>query len=209
MRHVVVMAGTGAIGLVAVFLVDLINLFYISQLGEQAIAAAVGFAGVVGFFHTSICIGLMIGITATVSRRIGAGDTAQARRLATHSLLLMAVIAAVLALATVALLQALRPGLRQPQANLLQLRAQEALASLQEQLAAQAPLPAGAAASLETQWSNWLATLALHWPQARASREVAADGTGWRVTLQWPAPATGLSAERVWLALPTVRGAAP
>lgn len=104
MRHVVVMAGTGAIGLVAVFLVDLINLFYISQLGEQAIAAAVGFAGVVGFFHTSICIGLMIGITATVSRRIGAGDTAQARRLATHSLLLMAVIAAVLALATVAFL---------------------------------------------------------------------------------------------------------
>jgi hypothetical protein len=104
LRHVVVMAGTGAIGLVAVFLVDLINLFYISQLGEQAIAAAVGFAGVVGFFHTSICIGLMIGITATVSRRIGAGDTAQARRLATHSLLLMAVIAAVLALATVAFL---------------------------------------------------------------------------------------------------------
>ena len=74
MRHVAVMASTGAVGLVAVFLVDLINLFYISQLGEQAIAAAVGFAGVVGFFHTSICIGLMIGITATVSRRIGAGD---------------------------------------------------------------------------------------------------------------------------------------
>lgn len=104
MRHVAVMASTGAVGLVAVFLVDLINLFYISQLGEQAIAAAVGFAGVVGFFHTSICIGLMIGITATVSRRIGAGDTAQARRLASHSLLLTAAIAAVLALATLAFL---------------------------------------------------------------------------------------------------------
>jgi len=104
MRHVAVMASTGAVGLVAVFLVDLINLFYISQLGQQAIAAAVGFAGVVGFFHTSICIGLMIGITATVSRRIGAGDTAQARRLASHSLLLTAAIAAVLALATLAFL---------------------------------------------------------------------------------------------------------
>ena len=76
LRHVVVMASTGAIGLVAVFVVDLINLFYISRLGEQAIAAAVGFAGVVGFFHTSVCIGLMIGITATVSRKIGAGHTA-------------------------------------------------------------------------------------------------------------------------------------
>jgi Na+-driven multidrug efflux pump len=70
-RHVFVMAGTGAIGLVAVFAVDLINLFYISLLGEKQIAAAVEFAGVVAFFHTSICIGLMIGITACVARAIG------------------------------------------------------------------------------------------------------------------------------------------
>ena len=104
LRHVIVMASTGAIGLVAVFVVDLINLFYISLLGEPAIAAAVGFAGVVGFFHTSVCIGLMIGITATVSRKIGAGHTADAQRMATHSLLLMAAIAAVLALATLAFL---------------------------------------------------------------------------------------------------------
>ena len=104
LRHVVVMASTGAIGLVAVFAVDLINLFYISRLGEQAIAAAVGFAGVVGFFHTSVCIGLMIGITATVSRKIGAGHTAQAQRMASHSLLLMAGISALLALATLVFL---------------------------------------------------------------------------------------------------------
>jgi len=104
LRHVVVMASTGAVGLVAVFVVDLINLFYISLLGEPAIAAAVGFAGVVGFFHTSVCIGLMIGITATVSRKIGAGHSADARRMASHSLLLMAAIAAVLALATLVFL---------------------------------------------------------------------------------------------------------
>lgn len=104
LRHVIVMASTGAIGLVAVFAVDLINLFYISLLGEPAIAAAVGFAGVVGFFHTSVCIGLMIGITATVSRKIGAGHGGDARRMASHSLLLMAAIAAVLALLTLAFL---------------------------------------------------------------------------------------------------------
>lgn len=104
LRHVIVMASTGAVGLVAVFVVDLINLFYISLLGEPAIAAAVGFAGVVGFFHTSVCIGLMIGITATVSRKIGAGQGADARRLASHSLLLMAAIAALLALATLVFL---------------------------------------------------------------------------------------------------------
>lgn len=104
LRHVVVMASTGAVGLVAVFVVDLINLFYISLLGEPAIAAAVGFAGVVGFFHTSVCIGLMIGITATVSRKIGAGHNVDAQRMASHSLLLMAAIAALLALATLVFL---------------------------------------------------------------------------------------------------------
>lgn len=103
-RHVIVMASTGAVGLVAVFAVDLINLFYISRLGQQAMAAAVGFAGVVGFFQTSVCIGLMIGITACVSRRIGAGDAAAAKRLATHSLLLMAAVTALLGAGTIALL---------------------------------------------------------------------------------------------------------
>lgn len=100
LRHVFVMAGTGAIGLVAVFAVDLINLLYISMLGEKAIAAAAGFAGVVGFFHMSICIGLMIGITASVSRLVGAGKTSDAKRMATHSMVLMVGITAVLALLT-------------------------------------------------------------------------------------------------------------
>ncbi len=107
LRHVLVMAGTGAIGLVAVFAVDLINLFYISRLGEKAIAAAVGFAGVVAFFHTSICIGMMIGITACVARLIGANRMADARRMASHSLLIMLAIATVLGLGTVLFLHPL------------------------------------------------------------------------------------------------------
>jgi putative MATE family efflux protein len=96
MRHVVAMAGTGAIGLVAIFAVDLINLLYISMLGEQAIAAAVGFAGVVGFFMLSVFIGLLIGVTAVVSRTIGARRMDEARALATSSLVLVAVIATVI-----------------------------------------------------------------------------------------------------------------
>jgi len=90
-----------------VFAVDLINLFYISLLGEKAVTAAIGFAGVVSFFHTSICIGLMIGITASVSRAIGAGRLPDARRMATHSLLLTGGIAAVLGLGTVMFLHPL------------------------------------------------------------------------------------------------------
>jgi putative MATE family efflux protein len=103
MRHVVVMAGTGAIGLVAVFAVDLVNLFYISRLGDRAIAAAVGFAGAVGFFQISISIGLTIGVTATVSRRLGAGDIAEARQFATSGTLLAACLTAIVGLGTVAL----------------------------------------------------------------------------------------------------------
>ncbi len=100
LRHVMVMAGTGAIGLVAIFSVDLINLLYISMLGEQAIAAAVGFAGVVAFFHLSVFIGLLIGISATVSRTLGAGHIQEARALGTSSLVLVAGISIVLTLAT-------------------------------------------------------------------------------------------------------------
>lgn len=85
------MSTTGAIGLIAVFLVDLINLFYISLLGQQHMTAAVAFAGVVGFFQVSFCVGVMIGIAAVVARTIGAGRTEDARRIATTSLVLMGV----------------------------------------------------------------------------------------------------------------------
>lgn len=99
-RHVFVMSSTAAIGLVAVFAVDLVNLLYISMLGERAIAAAVGFAGVVAFFHTSICIGLTIAATALVSRHLGAGRIQEAGRMASSSLVFSGGIACVVAVLT-------------------------------------------------------------------------------------------------------------
>ena len=89
MRHVLVLAGTGAIGMIAVFGVDLLNLFYISLLGHRAIAAAIGFAGAVSFLQVSFSIGMTIGVGALVSREIGAGHLDEARRLATSSLTVM------------------------------------------------------------------------------------------------------------------------
>src|SRR5450631_2666231 len=83
MRHVIVLAGTGAIGMIAVFGVDLLNLFYISLLGHRALAAAIGFAGAVSFLQVSFSIGMTIGVGAVVSREIGAGHVAVARRQAT------------------------------------------------------------------------------------------------------------------------------
>jgi putative MATE family efflux protein len=81
MRHVVVMTATGSIGLIAIFAVDLLSLLYVSWLGDPRLTAAVGFATVVMFLATSINVGLMIAVTALVSRALGAHDRDRARRL--------------------------------------------------------------------------------------------------------------------------------
>ena len=85
-RHIILMSSTNAIGLTALFLVDLADLFFISLLGEAELAAAVGYAGTIAFFTTSISIGLAIAMTALVSKAIGQRDIARARRLVTHVL---------------------------------------------------------------------------------------------------------------------------
>ena len=74
MRHVAVMTATGSIGLIAIFAVDVISLFWVSRLGVQSYKAAVGYASQLAFILMSINIGLTIAISATVSRALGAGD---------------------------------------------------------------------------------------------------------------------------------------
>jgi putative MATE family efflux protein len=102
MRHVAVMSATGAIGLMAIFVVDLLSLLYVSWLGDVNITAGVGYATTVFFFSTSVNIGVAIAVGATVSRALGARDVAQARRLAasalTHTVVLSAIVTALLML---------------------------------------------------------------------------------------------------------------
>ncbi|HSI41869.1 MAG TPA: MATE family efflux transporter [Xanthobacteraceae bacterium] len=107
LRHVAVMAGTGSVGLVAVFMVDLLNIFYIALLGEQELAAAIGYAGTLLFFTTSAAIGVMIAGSALVSRAIGSGDRPGARRLATSTFLYMLVATGVLSFAVLPVLEPL------------------------------------------------------------------------------------------------------
>lgn len=83
------MTATGSIGLAAVFFVDVLNLFYISLLGQKELAAAVGYAGTLLFFLTSLAIGLSIAATALTSRALGRGDRDKAQELAGASMLLM------------------------------------------------------------------------------------------------------------------------
>lgn len=88
-RHVLTMTATGSVGLVAVYFVDLLNLFYLSLLGQKELAAAVGYAGTLQFFIVSLAIGLSIAVSALVSRALGSGDRERACRLAGATLIYM------------------------------------------------------------------------------------------------------------------------
>ncbi|MEM1376136.1 MAG: MATE family efflux transporter [Pseudomonadota bacterium] len=96
MRHVIVMTLTASVGLVAIFMVDALNLFYISLLGEKELAAAIGFAGTLQFFMISTAIGMTIGASALVSRNLGAGDRDEAARDGGTALLLIAIVISLL-----------------------------------------------------------------------------------------------------------------
>jgi putative MATE family efflux protein len=85
-RHVTVMSLTASVGLMAVFLVDFVDMIFISMLGKAELAAAVGYAGAILFFTTSFGIGLGIAAGALVARALGAGDDQLARERTTHAL---------------------------------------------------------------------------------------------------------------------------
>ncbi len=97
MRHVVVMTVTGSIGLVAIFFVDIITLFYISLLGEQELAAAIGYSATLMFFTVSVSIGFAIAATARVAKALGAGQPEEARRLASSSMIYILTVSVLLA----------------------------------------------------------------------------------------------------------------
>lgn len=97
MRHILVMSGAGSVGLMALFVVDLIDMLFISMLGQVELAAAVGFAGTLVFFSTSISIGTSIAMGALVSKAIGAGKRQHARELSTSIMLTAVTISVIVA----------------------------------------------------------------------------------------------------------------
>lgn len=84
-RHLLIMAGSATTGLMVMFLSDLIDIYFLSLLGEVEIAAAVGFAGSIIFFTVSLNIGLAIACGALVSRALGTGDRCASRESVTYS----------------------------------------------------------------------------------------------------------------------------
>jgi putative MATE family efflux protein len=96
MRHILVMSGSSGIGLMAVFLVDFADLYFLGLLGEIEVAAAIGYAGSVLFFTVALGVALSIAATALVSPALGAGKKPRARRRAVNALIFAAGASSVL-----------------------------------------------------------------------------------------------------------------
>lgn len=98
MRHILVMTTTNTAGLIGVFLVDLLDIFFLSMLDNAAIVAGVGFAASLSFFTVSLSIGFSISMSALVSRMIGQQRAEQARRYVINVALMTLVVTSALAL---------------------------------------------------------------------------------------------------------------
>ncbi len=105
--HILVMTGAGAVGLMAIFLGDLVNMVFLGLLKDEAVLAAVGYASSILFLNTSIGLGLSIAATSLVSPALGAGLRQRARRLSVNAHLLTFIASAVLAAVVLALTPAL------------------------------------------------------------------------------------------------------
>jgi len=98
LRHILVLTGTGAVGLMAIFLGDLANILFLSWVGDDVVIAAVGYASSILFLTISIGIGLSIAATSLVSPALGAGRRMRARRLSLNAHVLTFVAASLLSL---------------------------------------------------------------------------------------------------------------
>lgn len=99
LRHVLTMTGASATGLLAMFGVDMVDMYFITLLGEQQLAAAVGYAGTLLFFLISVSIGLQIALGALVARSEGAFRRDLAGRYCGSALTFNALVAIVISLA--------------------------------------------------------------------------------------------------------------
>lgn len=97
-KHIISMTIMSAIGLMAIFVVDLVDMYFLSLLGEIEMASALGFAGTILFFTTAISIGLMIATGALVSKSIGSKQVVAARQYAVNILALCIIIGVVIGL---------------------------------------------------------------------------------------------------------------
>ena len=82
-------------GVSSSILVQTLEMGFIGQLGTQYVAA-ITFTFPIAMMLTSIALGISIGTSSVIARSVGGGDQADVNRLATHSILLVGGLMAVL-----------------------------------------------------------------------------------------------------------------
>ncbi len=96
-KHIISMSLTAAMGFIALFIVDLADMLFISMLGIDELAAAVGYAGTILFITTSISIGMAIAGGALIARSLGENKAKRATELLTHVLIVGVTFAVIFA----------------------------------------------------------------------------------------------------------------
>ena len=91
------MTAASTTGLLSLFLVDLVDMYWLSLLGDIELTAAIGFSASILFFTLSICIGLSIGCAAMVSQGIGRNEVDNTKNLVVHLLCFIGLITALVA----------------------------------------------------------------------------------------------------------------
>ena len=91
------MTSASTAGLLSLFLVDLVDMYWLSLLGDVELTAAIGFSASILFFTLSISIGLSIGCAALVSQGIGQKDFENTKNLVVHIFLFIVTITSLIA----------------------------------------------------------------------------------------------------------------
>ena len=90
-RHLVRLAVPMTWGIMAIISFQLVDMFYVSLLGTQALAA-ITFTFPVTYTVFSLIMGMTIATSSVIAREIGKGNAARVRRLTTHALIIAALI---------------------------------------------------------------------------------------------------------------------
>ena len=87
---------TSTVGLIAIFVVDLADMYFLSLLGEKEITASIGFASTLLFFMTATCLGCQVATGANVARAEGRKDRALSQRLFSNATLFTVVSSSII-----------------------------------------------------------------------------------------------------------------
>ena len=86
LKHLVVLTFASAMGLLGNFIVDFVDIYFITLLGDDARTSAVGVGSTLTYFVLSLSVAVGITISVLVSRAMGAGETHRVKQLFTSIL---------------------------------------------------------------------------------------------------------------------------